>query len=294
VTTANASAGKTSFDHVYNRNDPRPYYTELKPLEYAMPEVAQPIFERCADTISGLRRSDGVVMIDLCCGYGANTALLRHEVTMEELYGRYTCDETAALDSESLATLDRDFFADRERETAITEVVGIDAAENAVAYAEEVGLIDHGIVAKLDREMPDDGVARRAGEADLITVTGGMGYLDGAAFNHLLERFRDGRRPWIAAFPLVTASLDEFCAVFDAFGLETEIWEAETYPQRRFASPEERRRTMARIRELDRDFPLPEADEFQQAAFLLARPRDEIARFPIETIAAASGAPALG
>jgi len=294
VTTANERAGKASFRHVYNRDDPRPYYAELKPLEYAMPEVAQPIFERCADTMSALRSRDGLSMIDLCCGYGANTALLRYDVTMAELYDHYTSEEIAGLDPETLIATDRDFFADRERPTAIAEVVGIDVAENAVAYAEEVGLIDHGVAVTLEREEPDETLARFAAETDLITVAGGMGYIGGQTFARLLDRASNHQPPWIAAFPLVTASIDDFRAVFADYGLETEVWTETTYPQRRFVSEAERDRTLERLRELDTDISGTDLDEFQRAAFLLARPRDDIERLPIATIVEAAANPHTG
>ena len=43
--------------------------------------------------------------MDVCCSYGINAALLKHELTLNDLYARYGSGELAGLSSEELTAL---------------------------------------------------------------------------------------------------------------------------------------------------------------------------------------------
>src|SRR5680860_798147 len=76
---------KADMDHIYNQSDPRAYFRELKKLGYAIPSAAKPIFQNLIGHLQQ-RQHDAVHVLDLGCSYGVNAALLKHNLSMPELY----------------------------------------------------------------------------------------------------------------------------------------------------------------------------------------------------------------
>lgn len=275
-----AVGGKQSFDHIYNHPDPRPYYRTLQPLDYQVAEHARPIFERCLRTLARTRGKRQLAILDLCCGYGVNGGLLRHRLGMADLYDRYGDPDLDRLGSEELAKADRRFYEEHRRDEGAAQalvgsILGLDPAERAVSYAERTGLIDRGAAINLEREDLPAELRRDLAEVDLITVTGGMGYVTEVTFRKILSATRPGARPWIVSFPLRGLDLTPFERVFDEYGLVCETWEEDLIPQRRFADESERRRTLQRLEDngLDSD---PERESGRLLALCcLARPAAE-------------------
>ncbi len=276
-----STSGKASFHHIYNHVDPRPYYQVLRPLDYRIPEYALPIFERCARALQRLRGKRRLTVVDLCCGYGVNAALLKHDVAMDDLYDRYESDEAVEMTTTELIDADRRYFSRRRRASPVGEVVGIDPADRAVGYSEAVGLLDAGAALDLEEQSPDEQLRARFAKADMITITGGTGYITGTTFEKVLEPIPEDRRPWIACFPLRIAPFHPFVQTFAEHGLKTEQVREYTYPQRRFVSEEERERAASKLAELGIDSRNPERDGYLHAEFHLARPTADIARVPI-------------
>ena len=69
-------------------------------------------------------------MLDLCCSYGINAALLNHDHTLDALYARYCSTELAALSSDELVVADRAFYREH-RHSHPVQVVGIDVAKRS-------------------------------------------------------------------------------------------------------------------------------------------------------------------
>lgn len=281
MSSESRSRGKRGFDHIYNCADPRPYFTTLRPLHYCIHHTAVPFFRRCATHLALRRNLRRITMVDVCAGYGINAALLRHDVSLDGLYELY--DESAvpaAADPEALKASDRRFFASRRlKRSPIEKVVGIDSAARAVRYAQDVGLLHYGACENLERDPPSTGLCEHLAKISLITVTGGMGYIGPQTFEHLLANVRMRQMPWIAAFPLLTTPLEPFRDLFDRFGLHTEIWEAETFAQRRYADEEELR-VMA-INHARMGLPSPRPGDDLQARLVLARPPSDAAALPL-------------
>jgi hypothetical protein len=78
--------------------------------------------------------------VDVCCSYGINAALLKHETTLVCLYTRYGSEKLAGLSSKELVEADTIFYGEHVRETA-TEVVGVDVAPNAVSYSSPYSIL---------------------------------------------------------------------------------------------------------------------------------------------------------
>jgi SAM-dependent methyltransferase len=236
------ASGKTRFDDIYNEPDPRAYVRRLAPLEYEIPHHAQGVFRRTRADRSAADGTDGpVTVLDLCCSYGFNAALLNHDVTLAELYAHYTSHEAEALTPAELIEHDKKFYASRRRADA-APVIGLDTADNAVQYARAVGLLDEAYAENLEHHPPSPRLRRAVAGAGLITVTGGVGYITHRTFQALLECRREP--VWVSAFVLRTVPYQPVIAELAAKGLTTETDSAQTYPQRLFTSAAEQRRAV--------------------------------------------------
>ncbi|WP_244189159.1 hypothetical protein [Streptomyces incarnatus] len=250
--TGGVASGKSRFDDIYDRPDPRMYFSRLAPLEYEIPHHAQPVFRQAAAERAAL--DDGgpsrPAVLDVCCSYGINAALLNHDLTLAELYERYTSPDCQKLSTDRLAARDREFYAERRRPDAVP-VFGLDVAAPAVRYALEVGLLDAGFTDDLEQGPPGPGLRRALAEVGLITLTGGGSYITDRTFTALLD---GARRPvWVSAFVLRTVSYHPVVRTLAAHGLHTTLEVSRTYPQRLFTDERERRYAIATVRALGHD-----------------------------------------
>ena len=268
---------KANFDDVYNQPDPRAYYRTLGALGYEIPAHGAAVFSRLLDAMGG---REGRTVLDVCCGYSANAALLNHDIGLAELYAHYGSLEEAAGDN--IAEIDRQWFAERARPDAVS-VIGLDIADNAVRYAASVGLLEQGVVADLESGGPDEGAAQAFAAADLIAVTGGIGYVGEKTFRSIVAA-RDGDLPWIAALSLRWVDFSPIAEAFDDLGLVTEHLDGFCVPQRRFAHDAERQAAIAGLCERGLD-PAPELQLSAHCAELyVSRPPEAARATPITDI----------
>ena len=118
-------------------------------------------------------------MVDLCAGYGVNAALLRFRVTLDDLYTLYDAESTPPLHAGvSLEDWDRRFFASRLLWQRVHRPRGRDRQGGTCSSnAESVGLVDYGASEDLEDGEPSTELRRRLLGANLVTITGGMGYI---------------------------------------------------------------------------------------------------------------------
>lgn len=246
------AGGKSRFDDIYDRPDPRAYFQRLAPLEYEIPHHAQPVFRQVAADRAAL--DDGhrgrPAMLDVCCSYGVNAALVNHDVTLAEMYERYTSPECRTMSRTELAARDKEFYAERRRPGAVP-VFGLDVAAPAVQYALEVGLLDAAFTDDLEQGPPGAGLKAALAEVGLITLTGGGSYITARTFTALLEGTR--RPVWVSAFVLRTVSYQPIVRALAAHGLSTTVDVSRTYPQRLFTDERERRYAIEAVRALGGD-----------------------------------------
>ncbi|MFF3892181.1 hypothetical protein ACFYY3_03040 [Streptomyces sp. NPDC001812] len=247
-----SEGGKSRFDDIYDRPDPRTYFGRLAPLEYEIPHHAQPVFRQVAAERTALDdgRPHGPAVLDVCCSYGINAALLNHEVTLAEMYERYTSPACRTLSTAELAARDREFYAERRRPDAVP-VFGLDVSAPAVHYALEAGLLDAAFTDDLEQGPPGPELNRALAEVGLITLTGGGSYVTARTFTALLDGVR--RPVWVSAFVLRTVSYRPIVQALAAHGLSTTLDTCHTYPQRLFTDEQEQRYAIAAVRALGGD-----------------------------------------
>lgn len=271
-------AGKASFDDIYDMDDPREYFGGLGELDYEIPEHGRRLFS----ALAGERREETtrVNILDVCCSYGINAALLKHDLTLDDLYGRYASEEVSKLTSEELAESDRAFYSGRARRDS-PRVVGLDVASNAVSYGVRSGLLDEGFAENLEDEDPTEDLRRAASRTDLLTVTGGIGYISERTFERLLGCAGE-EAPWVAAFALRWVSYDGISAVLAKHGLVTEKLKGHTFDQRRFADDEERDYVLGELSGMGIDTSGKESEGSYHAEFYLSRPPGEVSRTSLD------------
>lgn len=274
--------GKINIDEIYNKADPRAYYSTLRHLNYLIPQFAKPIFQRTIDAYRQHNRTGRVRLLDLGCSYGVNAALLKCDVELEHLYELYDIGSPASR--ADLLARDRDFYARRRSDTDI-EVIGLDASRNAVRYALEAGLLDGGISRDLENEPLDEATARAVSDVNLVISTGCIGYVGAATLGKIIGARSGTGKPWMAHFVLRMFPFGDIAASLASAGYITEKAEGVTFFQRRFASEEEQESVLARLDELNVDPTGKEADGWYHAEFYLSRPVNGTSEPLIDVIA---------
>ena len=286
---------KANFDGVYDLPDPRGYFEALGSLEYRAPEHGRRVFSAL---LGAMRKEDGPSkVLDLCCSYGVNAALLKHDLTLDDLYERYASPDLAGLSAEELASADAAFYGDRRKDEP-PEVVGTDTAQNAVSYALRAGLLDGGIAENLEEGEPTEALRRGARGVRLVTVTGGVGYIWERTFERVLSCVLNGSEnggpngretPWIAAFAVRFVDYAPIAAVLGRRGLVTEKLSIRTFPQRRFENDGERDHALRQLAMAGIDPAGKEKSGWYHADLYLSRPAEEVRETPADELLGASG-----
>ncbi len=272
---------KARFDHVYDRPDPRAYFRTLHALDYQTPQHGQRVFQALVEARRAARADDRMTVLDLCCSYGINAALLNYEMSLEDLYARYLSPELADVASGELAALDRPFFAGRRRPGALP-LVGVDVAARAVGYALEVGLLDRGFAENLETAEPSATLRRSLAQLGLVTVTGGIGYVSQPTFRRVMDCA--STLPWVAAFVLRMVSYEPIAETLSSYGLVTEKLTARTFRQRRFVSEAERRYALDELLRAGVDASGKEARGYYHTELFVSRPAQDVAEVPLERL----------
>jgi hypothetical protein len=288
--TQHNEQNKANFDHVYDLPDPRGYFEALGALDYLAPEHGRRLFPTLLRELRAGGGPDGV--LDLCCSYGVNAALLGHHLTLEDLYAHYASPELADLPTEGLLEADRAFYAEH-RNGGPSGIVGADSAANAVRYALGAGLLGAGFGENLERGEPSGDFRRGVGNVGLITVTGGVGYVWERTFDRVLrsvtEARPDGAAPWVATLPARLVDYGPLSDLFSGYGLVTEKLSARTFPQRRFADAAERDHALRELAKLGVDSAGKEEEGWYHADLYLSRPAGEVSKASVDDLFEASG-----
>ena len=273
---------KANMDHIYDQPDPRAYFRELKKLNYAIPDTAKPIFQRLIAHLQD-RQDDPVHVLDLGSSYGVNAALLKHDLSMAELYEYW--GQKALVDATAGEVVDhgRDFFDGLDTQEDIS-VMGLDQAESAIAFGEKTGLLDDGLAVNLESESVPEVAEENLARVDLVTSTGCVGYMTEKSFEGLLPAVTQGGLPWIGNFVLRMFPFDPIEETLSDWGYVTEKFEGRTFDQRRFASTDEQGEVLEQLCEQGIDPIGKESEGHLLAEFFLSRPVDEVADAPIEQL----------
>jgi SAM-dependent methyltransferase len=274
------NATKANFDDIYVKEDPRAYFSVLGALDYMIPDVAAPVVRQ---VIAAYARRYGRKprVLDVGCSYGINAAVHRFPVTFATLRRRYARHEMAALESEEVARLDRHYYASWP-DRGIAAFVGLDASPHAIRYAKDVGLIEDGIVADLEREELTSEAAEVVENVDIVLSTGAVGYVSEKTFGSIVEA---ASHPlWVVSFVLRMFPYDRFDGVFDKAGLVTEQLGSALFTQRRFTDLAEFEHCRAELARRGLDSSGLESRGLLQAGLFVSRPANDIRHVRLEDL----------
>ncbi|MGW4121706.1 class I SAM-dependent methyltransferase [Nocardia sp. NPDC004711] len=263
-----SSTGKASFDHIYDRPDPREYYARMAELDYQIPELAKPHFQRL---LAEYRSATGIAtpaVLDIGCSYGVNAALLRLDTTMADLAGRYRGRDTD--DTAALIDRDRQLLQTHDQLPGV-RFIGMDASRPALDYAGAAGFLQDAVHADLESGDPTEAQRRTLAVADLVISTGCVGYVSERTLLRV-ARAHGGKLPWMAHFVLRMFSFDPIAAHLETLGYHTERAPG-VFRQRRFASADEQARVLNTLADSGIDPAGAESDGWLYAQLYLSRPK---------------------
>lgn len=289
VSYSEINQAKVDFSDLYTSKDPRNYFKYLGQLDYIIPHLAQPIF---AQLIRARQETqdEPVTVLDVGCSYAINGALMKFALDYEALRQRYTAPALQGLSSAEMLEHDRHFYQSWPRNPGV-RVIGLDVSENAVRYAEDAGILDHGLAIDLESRDPTAAEAAILEKVDLIVSTGCVGYVTSKTFQRIAKVARKGREAWAANFVLRMFPFDDIDRTLAAQGLVTERYEGATFVQRRFADRDEMEKAITAVEARGLDTDGFETEGLYHSNLFVSRPPQEAERRPIqELVTVVSGA----
>ena len=190
------------FVRVYDLDDPGPYFSTLRPTGYQMPVALTAALQAIHAPLSAVRGAgDALRVLDFACGYGVIGALLRHDVSMSEIYDWYGERQRQPDDARRYWAADAAYFAARRTEGAGFEIGGIDIAGNALAYAAAMEFVDLAFHENLVEDAPSDGLRHFLRGVDVVVESGALGVMLPVAFARILNHCGDESPPWFLYSP---------------------------------------------------------------------------------------------
>ena len=280
---------KDDFDRVYDLEDPSPYFTALRPSDYRMPAVLAGTLKAIHRQVRVARDAGGTLrVLDFACGYGAIGALLRHDISMAEIYARYGERRWRPVDARRYWEADAAFFAVRRaarREASEAfEIGGADIAGVALEYAAALGFLDRTFHENLVEDAPSGELKRFLRGVDLVVESGSLGDLLPVAFERILDGCGDAGRPWFLYGPRPDVDWAPLDTLWAERGYRTEGLGIEPIRYRKALAAEERADMLRVTRELGiRDEDVMR-DGYLLVDMTLARPEADAGNPPIERL----------
>lgn len=275
---------KVNMDGIYDQQDPRSYFRELKKLDYEIPDGAKPIIQQLIRHLQA-SSDEPVHLLDVGSSYGVNAALIKYDMTMKELYARWGNETLQTASVQHVIESDRNYFDSLEMVDNL-EVTGLDVAENAVAFGEQVGLLDDSIAVNLECQTLPQSSNQDLASVDLVMSTGCVGYVTEKTFDRLMPAVSQGHQPWFANFVLRLFPFDQIAESLAEQGYVAEKLKGRTFVQRNFASLSEREQVLDQLHERGIDTQGHEDEGHYLAEFYLSRPAAAAERSPISSLLA--------
>jgi hypothetical protein len=262
--------GKVSLDHIYAQPDPRAYFSTLRELDYYIPQLAKPYFTQLIQDYRRSQRVTAPKVVDVGCSYGINAALLKFDVTMDELYERYCGPDADTQSRSELLVRDQELVRSRSR-LGRAYFAGLDSSYPALSYAHTAGFIDTAVHADLEVGDPTDLQREQLAGADLVISTGCIGYVTERTIARVIDANSE-RPPWMAHFVLRMFPFEPVAECLAELGYDT-VYHERMFKQRRFASAEEQSLVLDTLSGVGVDPRGLETDGWLYAQLNVSRPR---------------------
>ena len=181
---------KKDFTDIYTQKDPTPYLEEMKNLGYRIPDQTKPLYKHLVERILNYKKKP-VKVLDLGSSYGINSALLNHQLVMEEL-DDFFVDNNPQPSVKSTQS----FFNDLPNNDNNLEFYLVDTSSPALNFAEKAGLCENSFCFNLEKESGSSEFGKTIRDIDLIISTGCVGYIGWKSFARLFDNIVDARAPF--------------------------------------------------------------------------------------------------
>ena len=263
----------TIFDDIYDLPDCRDYFRAMDRAGFRTAHHAVRGFLAARAELGRLRGAGPRGILDFASGYGIAAALMRHEVTLDEVLARYRDARFDGVTPDEVITLDRDWYASRRRAGCADRFAGIDIAGRALDYARRTGIFDAAFAENLQAAPPGPGLRTWLEGCEMVVECGSVAHMLPDALDRLLAAAP--RKPWVVTAPIRGNDSAAALEVMRAHGLAVEPLEVAPFRHRRFADAAEQARAIANARARGHDTDGIESTGHFHAQLYLARPPDE-------------------
>ena len=273
---------KDDFDRVYDLEDPSPYFTALRPSGYRMPAVLASALNAIHRPMCAARGAGGALrVLDFACGYGAIGALLRHDVSMADIYARYAERHWRPVDARRYWEADTAFFAVRRKASVALEIGGTDIAGVALEYAAALGFLDRIFHENLVDHAASEELTQFLHGVDLVVESGSVGGLLPIAYERILDGCGNAGRPWFLYCPRPDVDWAPLNALWAERGYRTESLGTGPVRYRKALAAQERTDMLRVTRELGMRDEAVMRDGYLLVDMTLARPEADAGNPPI-------------
>lgn len=264
----------TIYDDIYDLPDARAYYRAMDHAGFRTAHYASAVFRAVLTELKRLRGLKTVSMTDFASGYGIAAALMRHDLTLNDVLARYRAAELDDADTADVIERDRVWFAGARRSVQNDRYAGIDVAGKALAYGRAAGIFDEVFPENLQHDAPTDALLAWLGACDLVVECGSVAHMLPGALEQLL-RATSGRQAWIATAPIRGNDTAEALELMRDYGMNVEALDIPPFRHRRFADAEEQARAITNAQNRGHDTKGAEDTGYFHAQVFLARPARE-------------------
>ncbi len=275
---------KDDFGRVYDLEDPRPYFRALQGSDYRMPGALCRFLRRIRPRITAARGKKTLRILDFAGGYGTNGALLKHRLSMRELYARFERGTWLPVDGRANWNGDRRFFEARRRSRAGFEVCGLDIATTALEYALCTGLNDRVFSEDLSAGPPSATLRAYAATVDIVVESGSLGAVLSAVFPRLARAGARDAPPWFLYCPRPDVDWRPLDSAWEALDYAPERCNRDPVRYRKPFSADEAAEMARLARALGAPSPLH--DGYLVVDLVLARPKRDAQAYPVSELVA--------
>lgn len=264
----------TIFDDIYNLPDCRSYYRAMDHAGFRTAHHAVGWFRKVQVELKRMRGLDATSVVDFASGYGIAAALLRHDLSLNDVLARYRDPWFDDATSDAVIAADRDWYAGARRAGDTDSYAGIDIADKALSYGRSVGIFDQVFPENLQENPLSDDLQATMAKCDLIVECGSVAHMLPDALDRLLQAAV--RKPWIATAPIRGNDTSQAIDVMHRHGYDVASVTKVPFRHRRFADADEQARAIANAQARGHVTEGFETEGFFQAQVFLARPPHEV------------------
>lgn len=265
----------TIYDDIYDLPDCRSYYRAMHHAGFRTAHYATTAFRAVLRELKRLRGLERVNVVDFASGYGIAPALMRYDITLDDVLSRYVEPWFDDVTTQDVIAKDRDWLAEHARAGQSDRYAGIDIAGRALGYGKAVGIYDTGFAENLQDDAPSSELHAWLAETDLVVECGSVAHMLPGALEKIV-RATSGKRAWIATAPIRGNDTAQALEIMRDHGYNVAALEMPPFPHRRFADADEQARAIANAEARGHDTKGYEDTGFFHAQVFLARPKDEV------------------